>query len=628
MQTKPYFKIGPESFEKNAGYKSTVHAIAEIVDNSVEAGANEVAVVLMCTKDYRLQKIAIIDNGMGMTAENIHDAVCEKSGTNLERQNGCVATGRKKFGKYGVGLPKASISQCNKFSVISRKASHNEFYRNFVNIKDLDWISAGAEVLPSQPTSAPTDWLECVGLQDAESISMVLWEDLDGITYSRAYWGTGGLTPNLAFELGRTYRKFLQAEAEDALKLTIFIVDENLKEIKPQKRVEPNDPLYITKGAPVPREKLNDGTEWPSTDPLFDDITGKDNYIEVRHPRNADEILKVTWRRAVALRDTFAKLGGKHAGNLKHGEHAGKNVGLSLLREGREVELSQALSAPSEPRERWFGVEFDFPEELDGVLGMTNNKQGYTRLNRVLNQEQSDYIAKGESTDQCLRRIDEEDKDLGICLKIAWKIQEVWKQTKDDHMNQRIKQKDDGNPGPVGGEDKDPPEPPSPSDDSESTATDGDGGPVEPPSTDPKEHREKIVADLLKGGVPKDQAEDIADRVVHKGLRYIIEVYQDLGTPFFGVESIVDAKVVQLNKAHPVFNYLLNEQGIEGLDEDGLQDKCREMQTTIFLMLEAWASVESQAVLEEKRKIMRMREDWGRKLEDFVEQLEKRKGLR
>jgi hypothetical protein len=147
--------------------------------------------------------------------------------------------------------------------------------------------------------------------------------------------------------------------------------------------------------------------------------------------------VRVTWQRSAALKDTFAKLDNRVAGDLPHGKHAARNVGLSLLREGREVDVSQALSIPSEPRERWFGVEFNFPQELDQILGMTNNKQSYTRLEQVLKNGFKDYQAEGESVPQCIERIRREDPLLSVCLEVAWKIHEVWSETKRTHLNMR-----------------------------------------------------------------------------------------------------------------------------------------------------------------------------------------------
>ena len=67
MPTRPYFTLSEHSFEKNSGYKSTVYALAELIDNSVEAEADFISVILMINRDKRLLKIAVADNGQGMS---------------------------------------------------------------------------------------------------------------------------------------------------------------------------------------------------------------------------------------------------------------------------------------------------------------------------------------------------------------------------------------------------------------------------------------------------------------------------------------------------------------------------------------------------------------------------------
>ena len=628
MPEKPYFKLGPHSFEKNSGYKSTVHALAELIDNSVEANASKIIVGLMVNRDSKLQNIAVIDNGEGMSPDELQDAVCEKSGTKMDRQLGNSGKGRRKFGKYGVGLPKASISQCNTFTVWScKEGGFSSCYRNRIDIQDEEWFKEReAKVPESVKDPAPTGWISAFEFLREESGTIVLWSSLDGLTWARARWGDhSGLIPNLEFQIGRAYRKLIAGEKGD-LSIRVIVIDERYKEIEGL-TIRPNDPLYLTSGCQIPRENLQDGTCWPKEDPLFDDLTGIDNSMTVRLPgHQGEKIFKVTWKRSAAFRNVFANLGRRRAGNLKHGKHAGKNVGLSLLREGREVELSQALSQPSEPRERWFGVEFDFPHELDRVLGMTNNKQGYMRLDQVLKQPQEDYLEDGESTAQCIDRIYREDPQLARCLEITWMIQKVWKETKDLHMNMReevvgkgneLTQEEelDGKSGEA-----------SPVDTAESIATTADtpdNTTKEEPTVEEKEEtRETVFNELRNAGVPAAEAEQIANRIVDRGLSYAITNRAGLGSPFFNVGTVVDAKIIELNKDHGVYPFLLSTvQSGEKEDNAKLKSRLNDAKVAVFLMLEAWAKVESEAVSNEKRLLHRVREDWGRSLDQFVSRM-------
>ena len=60
------------------------------------------------------------------------------------------------------------------------------------------------------------------------------------------------------------------------------------------------------------------------------------------------------------------------------GKHASKNQGVSVVREGRELEINSSFVNRYEPTERWWGIEVKFPRGLDEVFGVTNNKQAAT----------------------------------------------------------------------------------------------------------------------------------------------------------------------------------------------------------------------------------------------------------
>lgn len=80
-------------------------AIADIVDNSFDAGADNVDISLNDTF------ITIADDGCGMTPDIMKEAI--KLGSDTEKDQGCL-------GKFGMGLVTASISMGRKLEVFSR----------------------------------------------------------------------------------------------------------------------------------------------------------------------------------------------------------------------------------------------------------------------------------------------------------------------------------------------------------------------------------------------------------------------------------------------------------------------------------------------------------------------------
>ena len=622
MPPRPYFSLSELSFEKNAGYKSTVYALAELIDNSAEAEASFISIILVINRDKRLVKIAVADNGKGMAPDILQDAICEKSGEHLNRQTGGGRPGRRKFGKYGVGLPKASISQANKFTVYSwQKGGSKEGYSNGIDIKDKKWIKAGAHVADSKKNPPPTKWVDTSGLKNSKSGTIVIWEDLDGLTWSRTRFGENkGLIPQLEFQIGRTYRKLLAGEKPE-LRIQIKVIDESFHEIE-SVNIGPNDPLYITKGCKIWREKLPKGGFWPPDDPIFEETTENNNFVDLKiTDGGVKKTVRVFWKRSGAKLDTFARIGGKRAGNMLHGKHAAQNVGLSLLREGREVDISQVLCNPSEPRERWFGVEFDFPQELDRILGMTNNKQSYTRLELVLKDKFDSFIYDDETTLQCIDRIRHEDEELSICLELAWKIREVWDTARRQHLALRETDKDP----PTDPENSGLPPDASPEEAAEVIASKADGIKINKSRTESEilEQKKRLVDDLIKSNVPKNEALQIADRLLEQGLTYAIINRRGLGSPFFNISSVVDAKLIELNEDHPVHPYLLSSIGTAASkDPAALQERLVNSRIALLLMLEAWAKIESDVRglnPTEHRLIQRLREDWGRSLDLFVQ---------
>ena len=110
---------------RSSGYRDTAHAIAELIDNSIQAGEGvnqRTEVEVLCVDRYRtintrkrrqLDEIAVYDNACGMDPKTLRDALQFGNGTRLTRAN------QKGIGKFGMGLPNASISQCSKLEVWS-----------------------------------------------------------------------------------------------------------------------------------------------------------------------------------------------------------------------------------------------------------------------------------------------------------------------------------------------------------------------------------------------------------------------------------------------------------------------------------------------------------------------------
>ena len=68
-------------------------------------------------------------------------------------------------------------------------------------------------------------------------------------------------------------------------------------------------------------------------------------------------------------------MNGIKAGNLPHGKYAARNVGVSIVRADRELELNTSWVNPGDLRERWWGVELSFePNSMTFLVSPTISK--------------------------------------------------------------------------------------------------------------------------------------------------------------------------------------------------------------------------------------------------------------
>ena len=97
---------------RSVGY-STATALADIVDNSIAAGAINIRIFFTTTP---LPRVIILDDGNGMDDETLISAMRFGSRDPREPRYGVD------LGRFGLGLKTASLSQCRRFSVASIKA--------------------------------------------------------------------------------------------------------------------------------------------------------------------------------------------------------------------------------------------------------------------------------------------------------------------------------------------------------------------------------------------------------------------------------------------------------------------------------------------------------------------------
>lgn len=165
IQLEPEPGILIESL-RDIGY-SFNSALADIIDNSITAGAKNISVLALPCDDFR---IAIIDDGEGLNGDNLLQAM--KLGSTDPR----CKRNLNDLGRFGLGLKTASFSQCRRLTVVSKQNGVTNAF-----IWDLDLVVHGNKWTVLKPDNVAD--IPFVAEMD-NSGTLVLWEKVDRLTGS------------------------------------------------------------------------------------------------------------------------------------------------------------------------------------------------------------------------------------------------------------------------------------------------------------------------------------------------------------------------------------------------------------------------------------------------------------
>jgi len=395
---------GPENIirQRSSGYRSTTHAIAEIVDNSIDAGATEISIILheekvplSNTSSTRLTKIFVIDNGSGMSENTLNSCLTFAKGT---------GGGEGKIGMFGYGLPNSTIATCRRGDVYSRE-ENGPWRQVYLDIDEIR-NAASSKYPAAQEINEPSVPFQTL-IPDFGTV--VKWSELDKCDAALAKT----MSDRCCELLGRIYRYWL---AEEKIKISIGIHSDSNQSLSQSIAVTPSDPLYLTtvktpiseavwkmagdtegkyRDSKVPLEdkeydpayhmrQLTKGhTRSSGThEPLFMPLN---SHHDIPFPiKLGQQTHQITIRAAHATRAVKVP-GRKKAGGLPVGIELGKKMNGSrtfrggniyFIREGRELDSgSFGLYRAQEEKFRFWTIEIHFTQELDDLLGVSNTKQ-------------------------------------------------------------------------------------------------------------------------------------------------------------------------------------------------------------------------------------------------------------
>ena len=186
-------------------------AIADIVDNSISALAKKVYIKFPI--DPIDCYVAICDDGFGMNKEELFDAM--KYGSEQKRDN----RSSNDLGRFGLGLKAASLSQCRRLTVASKKNGEISAY-----IWDLDVILEKKNWYMIECSANQISQIKHISwLDNLDTGTIVLWENFDVIEKSsgNVYAELSKLQETTSDYLSLIFHRYLNKSGNNKISIKI-----------------------------------------------------------------------------------------------------------------------------------------------------------------------------------------------------------------------------------------------------------------------------------------------------------------------------------------------------------------------------------------------------------------------
>jgi hypothetical protein len=441
------------------------------------------------------------------------------------------------IGKFGFGLPNASINQTRRVDVYTRTHANEPFVRASLDANEVSehgLQSIGAPVEAELPPFVQRYLVENGLALDHGAV--VVWDKPDRLTYRMA----SSLKEHLVDDFGAVYRYLLRDEE------TGREIELNVEKVK----VEPVDPLFLDKRARyyLPHEqggaqlildrsipvkyyrdpdtgamhaaKIQDKEEIKQDDPNLVAV----GPIHVKVARFPVGFAEYKGKRKVETTDAHRRF-----------EIRKSRRGMSFVRAGREIETIDVF--PRSMRDvasglgHWpllqgyayhWGIEVKFDPSLDEIFGITNDKQTVRPIEdfwRILAEEEIDTLLHREN---------------------QWQA------------DQREKKKPKAEPSVT----------PSPAETAASAADMALGKKTRVPEALKDDAKAKLEAEAhARVGVTEKSMEEAVAAIEKEGKHrpYRIGYFDDPNGPFYEPVWVGAQFVVRINRQHPFYDSLYGE---------------------------------------------------------------------
>jgi hypothetical protein len=235
---------------RSIGYSFEV-AVADVVDNSIDAAAKAVVVRLLTQASGHLD-LAIWDDGSGMSAQTLKEAM--RFGADVSKEI-------QRLGKFGLGLKLASLSQAKEVTVItadSGRFAGRAWLEQGISQGFTSTVYSGQEAETTALKLFPDRKLKPSG-------TIVWWSRLYriGQSYGTSAQNAQELVRRLETHLSLAFHRFLSGRARK-VRIIVDIVDAPSGDRGIPTTLDPLDPFgYSAPGAPgYPKNLVVDSADF------------------------------------------------------------------------------------------------------------------------------------------------------------------------------------------------------------------------------------------------------------------------------------------------------------------------------------------------------------------------------
>ncbi|MCY4134510.1 MAG: ATP-binding protein [bacterium] len=547
---------------RDSGYSLSA-AIAEVVDNSLEAQANTVKIRLDQSKNRKgkqhIHRISISDDGTGMDLETLHHY--PQIGFSTRYMSTTT------IGKFGVGAKLAALNYSERLDVWSRTASDIPWKHVYFDLEEAEAAATEGEdtgIAPPIETPIPPDLND---LLPEGAGTLVVWSKVDRLEEGRHAQDADSLRVEVEKELSRIFRYFLDGGID-------IYVNET--------RLLPHDPLFLMEGT-WGDKALSKYYQRKNVEPKFE----VENHYEPSKVVTDESLnfggnqflLRVTVHPPQVVRSRG--MGGDElARQLRVPENEGSLSFVRLEREINYTNVPRILPSGVENADRFIGIEIQFTPELDEYMGVRNVKRGvepHGELRTLIRRQLKKWIPQARKEIQNLwgeasRQSREADGEHSEILEAVKKADLTLPKHK---------------------------------------------GPRPSPDTD-KEQLDKLAKDMghANSGDKDKYLERISD------LPFVVETVDFPGMNFIDIQHLSYQTIVRLNLRHPFYQELwkpiraIADAPPSSVSGDEAAQTARRTMEALTLLIIAYAKAESMDA--DPTRFTELRDDWGKFLRTLM----------